>query len=495
MNSLEAIEKNALMSEGVNISENLSVLNKSFKSAVSPENGAYGVTRIDKGNGLEAIRGKNEAGRAFIEYYQDGILTARREYLGNHQTVKINYDDLGNAYLKTFSQAGKKTHFELTPDTTIVKGNFSATTDACGRTISTKVTDLRLKEGGSRISVSKLRDKFFKKGDEVGHGVSAQFGGPASKENVFAQSMEVNRCKMRKVENLAAKLKREGHTVDYEIRANYGGTKNTRPTSFEPKITVDGQDYALPDELKIIYNTADDTFTQKAILSAREKLETSNEVGIKSGLVAAGVTLAVSSVDNITACVNGEISGEEAAVEIVKDTAASGGLAYGAAFASTAVSNVMRGSSRALLQRVGNSCLPAAAASFAVESADSIMDFAQGKIDGAELTYDLGESAVTVAGSFAGGAMAGAALGTVAGPAGTVAGGIAGGVVGCAVVSEVYAAAVEIGDEGVQIAAEQAEKLAKGTIELVKENIPDKVGEVTDAFNDFVKDVHLPFSL
>lgn len=123
------------------------------------------------------------------------------------------------------------------------------------------------------------------------------------------------------------------------------------------------------------------------------------------------------------------------------------------------------------------------------------MDFVQGKIDGAELTYDLGESAVTVAGSFAGGAMAGAALGTVAGPAGTVAGGIAGGVVGCAVVSEVYAAAVEIGDEGVQIAAEQAEKFAKGTIELVKETIPDKVGEVTDAFNDFVKDVHLPFSL
>ena len=61
-----------------------------------------------------------------------------------------------------------------------------------------------------------------------------QFGGPASKENTFAQAMEVNRgtgSKVRQVENLAAQLKQEGHTVDYEMRANYSGTKNGRPTS------------------------------------------------------------------------------------------------------------------------------------------------------------------------------------------------------------------------------------------------------------------------
>lgn len=54
---------------------------------------------------------------------------------------------------------------------------------------------------------------------------------------------------------------------------------------------------------------------------------------------------------------------------------------------------------------------------------------------------------------------------------------------------------MEIGAEGAELVAEQAEKFAKDTIELVKETIPDQAGEITDAFHDFVKDVHLPFSL
>ena len=49
----------------------------------------------------------------------------------------------------------------------------------------------------------------------------------------------------------------------------------------------------------------------------------------------------------------------------------------------------MSQSSSALIQSVGGSCLPAAAVSFAVESYDSISEFAQGKIDGAELAYIL----------------------------------------------------------------------------------------------------------
>ena len=142
--------------------------------------------------------------------------------------------------------------------------------------------------------------------------------------------MEVNRgtgSKVRQVENLAAQLKQEGHTVDYEMRANYSGTKNGRPTSFEPHITVDGEEYVLPENLKKIYNTAEETTVQKAVLEAKERFGTANEVGLKSGAIAAGITCAISSVDNISACMNGEISGEEAAVEIVKDTAMAGGAA------------------------------------------------------------------------------------------------------------------------------------------------------------------------
>ncbi len=354
---MDVLEQNAFMTEGVDISEKLSGFRKNFTSAVAPENGSYGITIIDKGNGLEAFRGKTQSGHPFMEYYQDGKLTMRRESLGNHQLMKTSYDDNGTPYLRTTTEVGKRVNYELTPNATITKGNFVATTDAYGRTISTKVTDITLKDGGYH-PVSKLRDRFYSKGDEVGHGVPDQFGGPASKENTFAQAMEVNRgtgSKVRQVENLAAQLKQKGHTVDYEMRANYSGTKNGRPTSFEPHITVDGEEYTLPENLKKIYNTAEETTVQKVALEAKERFGTANEIGLKSGAIAAGVTCAISSVDNISACMNGEISGEEAALEIVKDTAVAGGVAYGTAFVDAAVAETMKGSSYMILQRVGNS--------------------------------------------------------------------------------------------------------------------------------------------
>ena len=502
---MDVIEQNAFMSDGVDVSEKLSSFRKNFSSTVSAENGSYGITRIDKGNGLEALRGKTETGHPYIEYYQDGQLTIRRESLGNHQLLKTNYDDAGKAYLKTIAEAGKSTSYELIADTKITKGSFTAITDAYGRTISTKVTDITLKDGGYH-QVSKLRDKFYLDGDEVGHGVPDQFGGPASKENTFAQAMEVNRgagSKVRQVESLAAQLKQEGHSVDYEMKANYSGTKDSRPTSFEPHITVDGKEYELHESLKKIYNISNETTGQKAVINAKERFGTSNEVGLKSGAIAAGLTCVISSVDNISACVNGEISGEEAAVEIAKDTAVAGGVAYGTAFVSTAVAETMQGSSKVLLQRVGNSCLPAAVAVFAVDSADSIIDYAKGEIDGGELVYELGDSASSVAGGFAGGiagAKVGAAIGTVIAPGvgtavGGVAGGIVGGVVGTVVASEAYVTAVEAGTEGAKYLADKAESLAKDTVEIVKDNIPEKLDEVKSAFNDFAKKCNLPFSV
>ena len=163
----------------------------------------------------------------------------------------------------------------------------------------------------------------------------------------------------------------------------------------------------------------------------------------------------------------------------------------------------MKGSSKALLQRVGNSCLPSAAAVFAVDSADSIIEYAKGEIDGGDLADELGDSASSVAGGLAcgaAGAKVGAAAGSVIAPgvgtaAGSVVGGVVGGVVGTVVASEAYATAVEAGTEGAKFLAEKTETFAKDTVELVKENVPEKVDEVKSAFNDFAKSCNLPFSV
>lgn len=244
-----------------------------------------------------------------------------------------------------------------------------------------------------------------------------------------------------------------------------------------------------------------------AKIFATETVKLSNAEGLKSGALAAGITITVSTVDNVSAYLDGEITAEEMVKDIASETAAAGALGYGTQFISTAVSQTMRASSSQLIRTVGGSCLPAAAVSFAVESYDFISDFAQGEISGSELAYDLGENATAIAGGIKGAAVGasigtkvGAVVGTVAGPAGTavgaavggVTGSIVGGVVGCVIASEVYATAVEFGAEHVEQIAEKAQEFADSTIEAVKEAVPEQLDNVKTAFNNFANSINLP---
>lgn len=229
-------------------------------------------------------------------------------------------------------------------------------------------------------------------------------------------------------------------------------------------------------------------------LFAKEVLPAANDAGIKSGLAAAGITLAVSIVDNISDFIDGEITAEEMVTDIVKETATAGAVEYGSEFVSATVSQAMSKSSSALVKKVAGSSMPVAVVSFAVESYDSVSAYAKGEIDGEELAYELGENAASVTGAMKG-ASIGAAIGSVAGPAGTIAGGLVGGVVGAAVASEVYATAVELGADGIDKLAEHVESLMKDTIELVEHNIPEKAAEVKLAFSEYIDEFKLPFCL
>lgn len=232
-----------------------------------------------------------------------------------------------------------------------------------------------------------------------------------------------------------------------------------------------------------------------AKLFAKDLALAGNEVGSKSGIVAAGLTFTTSAVDHVSDFIDGKISTEKMIAEIVKETGAAGVLGYGTAFISTAVSHALSQSSSTLIRKVGGSCFPAAVVSFAVDSYDSISDFAQGQIVTSELACDLGKSATSIAGSFTGGAAVGGVAGSVGGPVGTAIGGIVGGVVGCAVATEAYETAVKLGAEGAQVLGNKAEEFANSTVELVKEHIPDKLNDVKIAFNDFARECKLPFNV
>ena len=233
-------------------------------------------------------------------------------------------------------------------------------------------------------------------------------------------------------------------------------------------------------------------------LFAEDTFLKGNEAGLESAAIAASITAAVSTVDNVVKVMNGELTPKEAFVDVAKDTGISGGLAYGTAFVSTAVTQAMSASSHQLLNSLGSAGVPAAVVSFGVQSYDSIMDFADGTIDGQQLAYDLGENTARIGGSIAGSALAGAALGSVVPGAGTAVGfgvGLVGGMVGCAVASGAYTSAVKIGAENAGVLADKAQELADRTVEAAKEVVPDKVGNIISSINDFASANSIPINV
>lgn len=500
MTAFDTFEKEALWVNRFDATEKLKAVNDCFASKVKPERGYFGTSLIDKGNGATEILGKNELGHVFKDYYQDGRLIKSRAALGNREWLTTLFDDAGTPYLtstsKITSEGLRGIEMALKPNTTVTKGNYSAVIDQLGRPILNKVADLQLRpEGALRKTLSPaLKDSSYRLGDNRGHIIADLFGGPATKDNIVAQLEEINKGQFKEIENLVKRLKTEGHKVDYEVRTNYKGS-NKRPSSFEPKITVDGKEYKLSPELRKIYNDVDLSTADCIMTTAGDKFGLVNELGLKTDSTIASIIFSVSTVENVSCFLDGTITTEEMILNIIEDLAAAGAIDNKTALISISVSRAMSSSSSALISRIGNSCAPAAVVSFAVASYGDISDFAQGKIDGAELAYNLGENAAEVAGGFAGGIITGAALGSIAGPAGAAIGGIVGGVVGCAVASEAYETAVELGSDAVDALGEHVNKLTDFTIKEIATKAPEQLGNAKAAFNDFFSSNKLPFSV
>ncbi len=514
MLTAQELPKGGLLDSGVEISDELPALNNKFKTKFDVADGIDKVAEITLGDSILGRIWQNEAGHKVKEYLRDGKPYRRREIIGGGNVETTYYDDAGKAYLRKtvelVDNRAKLKSYQLAADTTIIKDNFTCETDFMGRPVLNTMKDIKLRPTSeARESLHRIiRDDAFKTSDQRGHLIPDSFYGPASEENIVAQLDKVNQGKMKQVENIARNLKDAGHTVDYEVKTNYVG-KDTRPSSFEVSIKVDGEEYKdIPKELRKIYNDNTESTLNHAMTTAGEHLGLAAELGLQAGIVAGGLTCVISTVDNVSSYMDGEITAEDMVVDIVKDTATAGAVAGGTTFIGTVVAQTMAESSIGLINSVAGTCLPTAAVTFAVVSYSGISDFMQGEIDATELAYQLGDNAATLAGGMAAGsvagsagAVAGAVVGSIAGPAGTmvgatvggVAGTIAGGVVGCVLASEVYETAAQYGAQGAEILAEKAGQFASVTVEAVKEVDPEQIDNVKNAFNDFLGKTSIPF--
>ncbi len=523
--NFDKFEKKSIEIEKFDITERMAELNKSFKSAYTPENGYYGLTEVIKDTGITERTWRNNEGLLNRAYFSDEKIFRLHGKNSDGSWTVTDFDDSENAYLKKTVNFGNKTstYTELLPNVEIKKGNFSSVVDELGRPISNKVTGIKINGNERKSLSSSLKDESYLEGDQRGHLIADIFGGTATKENIVPQSQNVNQSQFKTVENVVKGLVNEGHVVDYEVKVNYEGSSK-RPSSFEFKITVDGIEYSeLPDELKKIYNVEPDTVSsiKKASINVKENLGLYHENGMETGLTAAALTGVVSTVDNVSKFISGEISAEDMVLDIAKDTGVAGAIGYGTGFVSSAISQAMRGSSHALIQSAGKLGVPAAIISFGVESFDSVTAFASGDIDAGELAYDLGENAASVAGGAVGGMAMGAAVGSVIPGVGTVIGGILGGLAGTALASEAYNSIAEtisevkengigvLGDKAQKMATEQitnatkgmevignkAQEMANGVVELVSKEMPDMVGNICSAINNFASEFKLPIAV
>lgn len=514
MTRIDTLEEDAFKVKETGVIEKMDKLNKFFKSEVVPNaQEIYGVKETLLEGGGREVLWKNAENHIVKQYFSaDDKLIKQRLMLGNHRSITQFFDDNGHAYLTSEVKLKENTvvrNERLTPKMTIKMDNFTAETDELGRLILGKLEHAEIKDGMRLPMPDTLSQELKDLGYEQGHLIPDKLNGPTNQANLVPQNFKINRGDIKRAENIAVDLTKEGHDVNYEMKVNYVGKDNV-PTSFEPKITVDGKVYDLDTELKKIYNhNPEEKFSgfhnkvtdiRETYTKIREKYAGANQEGLHAGLAAAGLTAAVSSYENVSQYLDHQISGDEMAVNIVKDTGAAFGMGYGQAFIEKAAVQSMEKSSSALIQKTAGTALPAAAVSFAVDSYGDIRDFCTGDIDGEELAYNLGNNAAEVAGGALGGAAAGAVtgavLGSVAGPVGTAAGfaaGLAGSAVGCAIASEAYKSAVELGSEGAEVLGARAEQFAADAVRSVEQNMPDKLSDIKEAFNNYASENSLPF--
>lgn len=490
LEALDAIEQDALRPKETDIREGLEKLNKCFATKVAPENGMYGVSEIIKDNGIVERLGKNELGHAFKEYFFDGKLFMKREVLGGGKNITTLFDDAQTGYFQTAVDIGRNGLAEVKgfflPDMTVRKGNFSAVIDAYGRPVLNRIEDLQLKTG-DRERISVPIDESFQ-GYHRGHIIADMFDGPGSAENIVAQLEKVNLGDMKRVENTVKRLKQGGHRVDYEVKVNYIGTEKV-PTSFEPRIVVDGKvSGELSKDLRKIFNEADLSSFGKTMTAVREKYNLAHKIGGGFGLEAVAITLPVSIAENVSAYFNNEVSAEEMVSRIIQDTGKSGIVDLGTNLLSKPMAAAFLGSTNVFVQKLGQSCLPIAGATLLIDSWHNITDFLKGEIDGVEFANNLMGNAVSIGGSIAGGTLVGSAFGSAFGPVGTAAGCLIGGVLGSAVMGEIYTAAMEVGGHVLEVAVEQMDRLKEYTLDCVAEYMPEKLDEVTAAFHTFFEE-------
>ena len=512
--TFDMFEATSIETAGIDLKARMSSLREGFKSSLKPEYNAYmDMPDAVDGNISRWLEMDAIDGAARLAALRPTVVdTVKQMYSG------MDFGDFHTLGLEKINGWDRnKNYFDI---------NLKQQSGFAAEVIGTAKENLKAKFEGSDLTTFRADDRpdLFQKNDQYVDKIRVNSAGEVVERiQVKFVGKDADSCLRKLTGNKFDKYFNDGKVDKMEVPKDfYDGIKNKIPGELDKlenqlqKVKELGkEDVAQKIEKRIDRLNKIDQMLEKSSVTSQEAKEAvlhpkryatklfakdtfaaGNKAGLESAAIAASITVAVSTVDNVSKYIDGEITAQEAFLDVAKDTGAAGGIAYGTAFVSTAVAQTMSSSSQQLIQSLGKSGVPAAVISFGVQSFDSVTDYASGVIDEKQLVYDLGESAAQVGGGIAGTAVAGAALGSVVPGAGTAVGfgvGLVGGMVGCAVASEAYASAVQFGGEHVDVLADKAQQMATRTVDIAKEVVPDKVGNIVDSLNNFASVNNLPF--
>ena len=189
--------------------------------------------------------------------------------------------------------------------------------------------------------------------------------------------------------------------------------KNLRPSKLTRKQSLEAVDNPELSTIKSVANV-------------------SHRAGIKTAETAALIGGSASLVRNIVGMCKGEIEADEAALNVVKDTAQSAAMGYGTGFAGSAIKGAMQNSTSEYTRALAKTNVAGTIVAVTVSASKTLSKYFKGEIDGTQCLEDLGEQ---------GTGMIASSMFTVIGQAVIpipVVGGLVGGMVGYALSSATY---------------------------------------------------------
>lgn len=161
---------------------------------------------------------------------------------GTKHTGKVALSNVGKkagakATAKSVVNVTTKTGFK--PNAKYIKNGFTYLTDKYGRVI--KATGKLKNVPGVRSSANqRIAAQLGKVGDEGGHLIPANYGGPGSLINHVPQTRTVNRSVIKRIENEMGRALRAGKNVEYTVMPHYPSPTSLRPDKFTIRYTIDG---------------------------------------------------------------------------------------------------------------------------------------------------------------------------------------------------------------------------------------------------------------